>query len=343
MMNTTNFRGNNDYYLRKTTCQKDQTRGGNHPTKTPSSSGSVMPGTSGTNRPPQQGARRPSMTQQQPPMSNSNPQRPDAMEAAQSDPDPNEHLLSEMRKTFSDFQVELRAKLDHVILDLDAVKNDLASVKSTMQDLEGSVADTSARISMVESDKIPNLERYLDQIKAEFEEKLMEQEIHHRKQNLLFYGIPAQPQEDIYKTASKAFAKILDIPIEEADNIQIVNAHRLPTKKTPSGTSGSPTAPDPVIVRFARMYDRDRVVRAFQQPRRQPTDRNGDPAAGERITVRTDLTARMKRERGRLAGIAYNIRKSQHLKTRITVHHTKVLLQTKNPNEPSSKWSMWSE
>ena len=88
-------------------------------------------------------------------------------------------------------------KLDHVISDLNAVKTDIATVKSTMQDLEGSVADTSARIQSVEAEKIPELQRQLNQMKAEFEDKLIQQELHHRKQNLLFYGIASHPNENI--------------------------------------------------------------------------------------------------------------------------------------------------
>ena len=70
-----------------------------------------------------------------------------------------------------------------------------------------------------------------------------------------------------------------------------------------------------------KMSDRDRVLRAFEQPR-QPRSANGNIAAGpgDRITVRTDLPPKMKRERGRLASVAYKLRKTQQLKTKIVIH-----------------------
>ena len=120
--------------------------------------------------------------------------------------------------------------------------------------------------------------------------------------------------------------------------------HRLPTKKPSVGAGNAPEPLDPIIVRFMKMSDRDRVLRAFEQPR-QPRSANGNIAAGpdNRITVRTDLQPKMTRERGRLASVAYKLRKTKQLKTKIVIHAAKVLLQTKNPNEPSSNWKTWSE
>ncbi|XP_041481967.1 uncharacterized protein LOC121429122 [Lytechinus variegatus] len=256
----------------------------------------------------------------------------------------NDYLLLEMRKMFTDFQRDIDIKLDHVISDLNAVKSDIRMVKSAVHDLEISSADTSARISTVEADKLPGIERFIAKVRADFDDKLLNLEIHHRKQNLLFYGIPKQTNEDIYKTTSFALGKLLEIPVEEADQIQIINAHRLPTKRTHNGASGTPApeAPDPIIVRFAKMYDRDRILRAFEQPR-QPRATDGNRRDGDRVTVRTDLPPSMKRERGHLASVAYNIRRTKQLKTRIRIQGTKVLLQTKNPNAPSSQWSTWTE
>ena len=55
-----------------------------------------------------------------------------------------------------------------------------------MQTLEDSVADTSARRK--KDEKIPFIERRLKEIEGDYEDKLMQQELHNRKQN--FYGIP---------------------------------------------------------------------------------------------------------------------------------------------------------
>ena len=315
--------------------QKDQNRGGTS-LAPPHGSNTVTASNSG---PQPSAAVRPTTPHQQ----QSTSRRGDFTDpSTNTPPDSNNTILCELRKMFAEFKVDLNTKLDLVISDLETVKSDIASMKSTMLDLEGSVADTSARIDTVESDKIPSIQRSLDQMKAEFEDKLIYQELHHRKQNLLLYGIPSQPNENVYMSAAKAFAQLLEVPVEEGASIPIVNTHRLPTKKPLTGASNAPSPPDPIIVRFARMSDRDRILRAFEQPRR-PRDASGNPTAESRITVRTDLPPKMKRERGRLASVAYNLRKTKHLKTKIAIIGTKVVLQTKHPNEPSSNWSTWTE
>ena len=186
--------------------------------------------------------------------------------------------------------------------------------------------------------------------------------------------------------------------------IPIVNAHRLPQSRRDS--PHSERQPPAIIVRFARIYDRDRLLHAFehQSRRRQqptpgrsatpgasPSDSDVSPPGSEapgtqpsdsdtpgtqpsvreassgqapetspppvgdtpptqpafsRVTIRTDLPPAMKRERGRLATIAYNIRRNNHLSTRITVSGTKVLLQTRKhvkTGEKPGPWSNWKE
>lgn len=336
-MNTGKNKGNSAYNLRKKPTKKDKNRDGNLDSTTPKKAATpVTTLTSFGGLSPDQSPE-PSMPHQP------HPTRPRGDQDSTTPPDATHAILSELRVMFADFKAELNDKLDHVISDLNTVKHDIATVKSTMQDLEGSVADTSARIESVESVKIPALQRHLDQLKAEFEDKLTNQELHHRKQNLLLYGIPSQQNENVYTAAAKAFAQVMDIPMEQAVKIPVVNIHRLPTKKTPvAGASNAPEPPDPIIVRFARMSDRDLLLRAFEQPQR-PRNSSGNSPARDRITIRTDLPPKMKRERGRLASIAYNLRKTKNLKTKIAIRGTKVVLQTKNPNEPSSNWSTWSE
>ena len=252
---------------------------------------------------------------------------------------PNTAMLVEIRKMFCDFTTPLNEKLDHLMTDFVGLKQEVEQVKSTIRDLETSAHDTSARMHSVESEKLPNMEKKFAKLKADMEEKLILQEMHNRKQNLLFYGVGSHSKEDIYDTTHTVIADFLDMPKEEAAKIPLINAHRLPTRKADGAASND--RPEPIIVRFARMADRDKVLRAFEQPRRE-TNRTG-PQPPNRLTVRTDLPAAMKRERGRLANIAFDLRKNHALKTRIVIQGTKVILQTKKLNEPSTNWSKWSD
>ena len=84
--------------------------------------------------------------------------------------------------------------------------------------------------------------------------KLLQLELHNRRQNLLFYGIAPRPHKDIYALVTEEIAKLLNILMEIAGNIPINNAHRLPTRKATHDTERS-NHPDPIIVCFARMSD----------------------------------------------------------------------------------------
>ena len=149
-------------------------------------------------------------------------------------------------------------------------------------------------------------------------------------------------------------ADLLGITREQAaSTIPLVNAHRLPRKtNAESQRVSNGASPDPIIVRFARMFDRDRVLRAFERPPPQADQRGAAaptpeaPASRRRITIRSDLPPDMKRERGRLASVAYNLRKKETLSTRILIHGTKIILQTRKKGQVTGQvapWSTWKE
>ena len=203
---------------------------------------------------------------------------------------------------------------------------------------------------------MPELRKLIDTKIAELDVKLTLSEIHDRKQNLLVYGIPPKPNENVYETVYDICCNFMNIPRKDAMLIPMVNAHRLPTAQ--QSNSGSERQPPAIIIRFACMVDRDRLLYAYEhQPRKSQSQSqqpvppgSGAPAAPtstfSRVTIRTDLPPKMKRERGRLAAIAYNIRKNNHLSTRIKISGAQVLLQTRKiarNGQTPERWSNWSE
>ena len=266
------------------------------------------------------------------------------VEMIEDTPDDPRSVMPEMRKLFSEFSANIDGKLNIMINDLASVKRDLSVIKREVRDLEKAVEDTSGRIESVETDKIPTIESSITQLRKDLEDQLVRQELHHRKQNLLFYGIAPAPDEDVYATATKVISGILHIPAVEAQQIHIINAHRLPRRGNATGAAAPPAGPDPIIIRFGRMLDRDRIIRAYE---REETERarskstQVEPAPTHRISVRSDLPPVMKRERGRLSAIAYNLRKSQSLKTKIKVQGTSVILLTRENKDQT--WTTWSE
>ena len=190
-------------------------------------------------------------------------------------------------------------------------------------------------------------------------------ELHDRKQNLLVYGVPEMKNENVYSTMYGVIANFLQIPLPEAAKTPLVNAHRLPAPKqgNPDGTAPPPR---PIIVRFAFMEDRNRLLDSFERSTRQrPTDadhrpdqqisqqpqQNLQPTQApanryDRVTIRTDLPPEMKRERGRLATLAYKIRKEKQLSTRIRINGINLYLQTRKratSGSPQSPWINWDE
>ena len=154
----------------------------------------------------------------------------------------------------------------------------------------------------------------------------------------IFYGVESTPNEDVYMATTTVISGLLSVSDEEAKLIQIVNAHRLPRRG--KATTSTPE-PDPIIVRFAKMTDRDRILRSYEETERTKTP--DQSAQHQRISVRCDLPAVMKRERGRLSSIAYNLRKTKSLKTKIKIQGTSVVLLTKAANDQRANWTTWSE
>ena len=78
---------------------------------------------------------------------------------------------------------------------LDSVKKDKQDIMKSVSCIEIAVQDNSSRISKIEKEKIPELQREIQKVRNEFEQKMIVVEMHERKQNLLMYGVQAKPNE----------------------------------------------------------------------------------------------------------------------------------------------------
>ena len=170
------------------------------------------------------------------------------------------------------------------------------------------------------------------------ENKLKLLEKHDRKYNLLFYGFTEDSNENVYTTMWDSFIKELNIEEERVQNIYFANGHRMSSKNP---------GPTPIILRFTSFEDRELVlsksyqyggmrkrvlglniffltinVRTWLQTciyKHTKWDLNESSKLIEFIspTVLVDLPEDMKKERNRLAKIAFQIRQSEEKKTRI--------------------------
>ena len=263
----------------------------------------------------------------------------------------------------ADMRNMLSSKLDNVLCELTTIKSDLAQTKKSVSELETNVNFALERVTALEKNEIPALKEKIKRQEEEIEGRLTLMEIHNRKQNLLVYGIPDKQNEDITATVREILRYFLRINPEAARQIPLVNAHRLPTPQHIKQLVGQPEpGPKPIIIRFSSMFDRDRLLRAFEsQPRHQRTgtapgtapaassvpaqEGNWDPAYS-RVTIRSDLPPKLKRERGRLASVAYRLRREDKVSTRIRLVGSKIVLQTRTYTPGGSQntaWATWSE
>ena len=290
-------------------------------------------------------------------------------------------ILTEMRSMFKDLTVQMNSKFDLVIADITAIKRELNITKNAVIDLEKSVDFNDSKIKNLEKEVLPKIHEQLTKKSEEIEDKLILLELHQRKQNLLIYGVPERKNENVYDTVKAVMTHF--ISREFAHKVSIVNTHRLPGPQ--AGNQRDRDRPRAIIVRFVNMADRDNLLQAFEQPRRNPTASSpttGHQASGtsdtiraeprqptqlpgqqgepqptysrvaatdvqtfKRVTIRSDLPISMKRERGRLAELAYKLRQKQFA-TRIRISGTKVYLQTRKHLQngaPPTSWSNWKE
>ena len=135
----------------------------------------------------------------------------------------------------------------------------MGTFKKKVDELQTSVDYTSKRVDNVENVELPGIRENIDQVKVDLEDKLIRYEIY----------------ENVYETVHGVVSDLLQVtPEQVAKTIPLVNAHRIPRKKyIESQRDRDDTSPDPIIVRFVRMIDRDRVLRAFERPPSQPNQR----------------------------------------------------------------------
>ncbi|XP_072180708.1 uncharacterized protein [Diadema setosum] len=196
--------------------------------------------------------------------------------------DQSEPSIWELMSMMTDLKDTITTKMDTVLSEVVSLKRDLAEVKKNTAEMEHSVADTSDRIAEVEDSKLPNLRKEIDKVRYDMEAKMLLYEIHNRKLNLLIYGVTPQRNENVHEAVYTVLANLLGVSRDQVEKIPLTNAHRVPRVGNPrenqSDRANNP--PDPIIVRFSRMVDRDRVLRAFERPvQREDPPRAAAPRA----------------------------------------------------------------
>ena len=239
-------------------------------------------------------------------------------------------LILSMKKDMHDMKQEIIFKLTENQKDIQEMKDELKTLKSTVVEVEKATSFHAEKIHELEQDIIPNVKSEVEEKLQSLEEKLLLMEIHDRKNNVLIYGIEEKEGEDTQQVTLDALHHNYATKDEHMDRgIVLLACHRLPQSRFARPDAAGKPPPCPIIARFAYASDRQ----FFGDTRNM--------RRGCKLRVLDDLPPVMKQERGRLASIAYQLRKEDKLKTKIVVRKTKVLLQFKSPTE--TDWSFYKE
>ena len=247
-----------------------------------------------------------------------------------------EEAVKEFRDQFDNFSSKVFEKLDNVTVTLLSVRDEMKNIQSSLHEVEVLSADSAMRIDTLERETLPAISKMQKECDQSMRDSLMAMEIHDRKQNLLFYGVPQSPRENIMEILRKGIVE-LGLPEDQVRKIQFVNAHRLPRKSTSSSSAHTPPSnPDPIIARFLTIFDRDAVLSAFHESLKRPRPKSA-------ITVRIDLPQKLKQVRYELEKAAYDLRKTKDMSTRIRLIGTKLVLEYRPKAQRQASWLLYRE
>ena len=202
---------------------------------------------------------------------------------------------------------------------IDNLHQMITSLHEAVEETKVSINFNASRIDENRG-RMDDLEHKQSQLRSDLENQLLLQEVHMRKPNLLVYGI-ADP--DIEKACRDLF---LSLGVTSAHDMLFNTIHRLPRKQSWPVNEGKPL---PIVVKFVRLSDRDRVYDASIKGRSLLRSKS--------VSIRTDLPVNLKKYRGKLASYAFNLRVDHKVQTKIVERGIDIKLYYRR--DGLSQWS----
>lgn len=229
-----------------------------------------------------------------------------------------ERMEERLDKRFKKLEESITSNFDRLNQEVKTLREEVTDSKAKFVELDTKVTEVVKAVEFNSKsceDKNQAQTEALNKAKEELEtkvntldNKLLLQEKQDRKYNLLFYGIPEEPSEDLEDKLKNIFLNDLNLDYSRVSKMYFAHGHRLPSK--------SP-GPKPIILRFTNYGDRDLVLS------------NAYKLGGSRRRIIADWPVQMKNERGRLAKVAYKIRKEEKMQTRIKDKGLEVYLEVR--------------
>ena len=235
-----------------------------------------------------------------------------------------ERMEERLEKRFTKLEQSISGNFDKLNQEVKTLREEMTDSKAKYAELETKVTEVVKAVefnsktcedsNQAQTDALDKAKEDLESKIKTLESKLLLQEKQDRKYNLLFYGIPEESGEDIEDKLKNLFVDVLNIEYSRVSNMYFAHGHRLP--------SNNP-GPKPIILRFTNYGDRDLVLS------------NAYKLGGSKRRIIADWPVQMKNERGRLAKVAYKIRKEEKLQTRIKDKGLEVYLEVRKDEKDS--------
>jgi hypothetical protein len=234
-----------------------------------------------------------------------------------------QNLQTDMNSNFTKLSADigkLTTRLERTEEKTEKIESDISTLNFDMAELTDAVKGLN---DLSEID-IPTILRNLQERIKYLERAELENAVHSRKYNLMLHGIRGN-ENDNELTEEKVRNLIggeLELGEKYANSVSIANCHRLPKPK--NSTWGNRGDPDPVVVKFVKWSDRERVLRSARNLKKE-----------SKIRIRTHLPAPLAKARAKLSTTAYN-KRQEGLHARVRERGATVVMDTRDGH--SSAW-----
>jgi hypothetical protein len=162
-------------------------------------------------------------------------------------------MMDELKSLLDTMRLENKQNFASISQQIQIITTEITELKTDVTDLKLSLDFVDNEVRVIKDETVPELRsKLMSEIEALRKQRL-EAELYSKKSNLLIYGIQQRGDEDC-ESVIRNFLKV-ELKHERAETMLFANCHRLPSKR------GNQAHPDPIIVKFIQMKDRDSVLR----------------------------------------------------------------------------------
>jgi len=212
----------------------------------------------------------------------------------------------DMHRLLLNLDAKMTAGFNGLSQRLSSMEESIRAVAADVNHLKSGMNILESNLETVKTETIPALKKELESRIKDLEKARLESELYSKKNNLLFFDIPHQQEED---TEKALLTHLHTIGIPDLDTSMFAVVHRLPPKQNSN-------KPHPIIAKFNKIKERNRIL-------------NHKPPHGTKFAVAPHLPALMQEKRRNLVPIRNQL-KREGKNAKIRVRGTEVQLLVNN-------------